>query len=215
MPDKLDAFWALATVGAFAVCGVAVVAATAIMTWRARKRIISIEEIPSGSVPGVAIVLGARVWPSGRPSLMLEDRLATALDLYQQGCAKLLFLSGDDSPASNHEVTTMAEWLRARRVSEGDIVCDPAGRRTLLTMLHAQQAGIHSAFIVTQSFHLPRALWLAANCGIDAIGVAADRRRYPLFVRARVELRELGARLLALFESVSVRRATCKGSKFA
>ncbi len=179
--------------------------ATVAMEHIARHRLVGVGGAFPSSAPPLAIVLGARVWPSGRVSLMLEDRLATALELYQLGLVKKLFLSGDDSQESHHEVTVMATWLRDHGVSADDMICDPHGCRTFLTMLHARECGIHSALIVTQRFHLPRALWLARCCGIDALGVPADRRHYPLGVVVRVELREMGARLLAIVEGLVVK----------
>ncbi len=151
-----------------------------------------------------AIVLGARVWRSGRPSLMLEDRLMTAASLYRAGCAKRLFVTGDDSPRSYHEVQVMAAYLIGTGVPEQSIVRDPHGTRTLQSMIHAHEAGIREAYIVTQSFHLPRAVWLARVVGIDAVGVSADRRRYARGPWLRARGREVLARLLAMLESLRI-----------
>lgn len=153
----------------------------------------------------IAIVLGARVWPSGRPSLMLEDRLETALELYRDGSVEKLLVSGDDSLLSQREVTVMAKWLADRGIPTYSLVLDPSGKRTFLTMVNARRAGVRRALIVTQSFHLPRALWLAKSQGIEAVGIPADRRTYPKHLYLRVWTREIGARVVAFCEGLASR----------
>jgi len=137
---------------------------------------------------------------------MLEDRLSTAADLFEKGLVKKLYLSGNDAAASCHEVTAMAVWLSARGIPAEALIRDPAGRRTILTILHARQAGIRRACIVTQRFHLPRALWLAYAAGIEAAGVEADRQHYPAGTLWRARIREIGARLLAFAEARQLSR---------
>ncbi|MCX7625774.1 MAG: YdcF family protein [Candidatus Sumerlaeaceae bacterium] len=191
----------LLLLGCGALVGLVAIANLIILRTTRGRIISSVSEIPGASW-AVAIVLGARVWPSGRPSLILEDRLQAALELYKGGRVEKVFVSGDDSPRSHREVTVMAKWLSDRGVPSSDMILDPVGRRTFLTMLNARRAGIRNAIVVTQGFHLPRALWLARSQGIVAIGVRADRRRYQTRVYARVWAREIGARVLAFIEAV-------------
>jgi SanA protein len=125
------------------------------------------------------IVLGARVWEDGRPSHVLEDRLATGLELYRLGQIRKIIVSGDHGSHCYDEVNTMGGWLMAAGVPQEDVFLDHAGFNTYDTMTRAARVfGVRRAVVVTQRFHLPRAVWLARQAGIDAVGVEADRRRY-------------------------------------
>lgn len=124
------------------------------------------------------IVLGAAA-PSGIPSMILEDRLRTALALYQAGKVQRLLLSGDHGAESYDETNTMKEWLKTHGVAEADLFLDHAGFRTLDTMARAQAVfQVKDAIVVTQAFHLPRALYLADAFGLDAVGMSADLHDY-------------------------------------
>jgi SanA protein len=181
-----------------------VAAVNYMMIHQTRKRMVPAKKLPGTA--NVALVLGARVWPSGRPSLMLEDRLATALDLYRTGKAKSLIVSGDDSPHSHREVAIMAEWLVQNGIPREDIILDPQGVRTAESILFCCHRGYNNPVIVTQRFHLVRALWLAQALGLNAWGVAADRRRYRWGSYMRVVIREIFARVLAYAEARSLRQ---------
>jgi SanA protein len=126
----------------------------------------------------VAIVLGAAV-DGDVPSDVLEDRLQTALELYNAHRVERVLVSGDHGASGYDEVRTMRLWLVDRGVPSDDVFLDHAGFRTLDTMLRAAQVfQVKDAVVVTQEFHLPRALFLARAAGIDAVGVVADHRRY-------------------------------------
>lgn len=126
-----------------------------------------------------AIVPGAKVWPDGQPSDALEDRLETAYDLWRAGKVQRFLVSGNPMPPGRDEVAAMAAWLKAKGVPQGAVIEDRKGLRTLLTMRRAaRDFGVRDAIVCTQAFHLPRAVWLARQAGIDAVGVAADRRPY-------------------------------------
>jgi len=122
----------------------------------------------------VIVVLGARVYADGRLSDALADRLEAALRLYRAGRAPTVLVSGaDDEPGA------MRRWLEARGVPPTAIVEDPGGVDTYSTMARARGAyGATSAIVVTQAFHLPRALYLGARKGLTCEGVVADARRY-------------------------------------
>ncbi len=147
----------------------------------------SMQEIAEGktyrevaSVPPryTAIVLGAAA-PEGVPSSILEDRLRTALALYQAGKVQRFLLSGDHGKESYDETNVMKAWLQAQGVPDADLFLDHAGFRTLDTMGRAKAVfRVEDAVIVTQAFHLPRALFLADAFGIDAVGMAADLHTY-------------------------------------
>ena len=147
------------------------------ITRQARAHIFkAVETVPPRAT---AIVLGARVYGRGRPSPILEDRLRMALELYSRGLVKKILVSGDHQSPHYDEVNTMRDWLTARGVPSRAIFLDHAGFRTHDTMVRAVRVfQIQSAIICTQRFHLPRALYLAQNAGLDAVGIAVDRRHY-------------------------------------
>lgn len=124
------------------------------------------------------IVLGAGVGPDGVSSV-LADRLETALSLFRDGRGKRVLLTGDGGSRYYDEVSAMKKYLVARGVPEDALVLDPAGTDTFNSMARARGVfGVERGIVVTQAFHLPRALWLARAMGIDADGVAADKRTY-------------------------------------
>ncbi|MEZ4458440.1 MAG: ElyC/SanA/YdcF family protein [bacterium] len=146
-----------------------------------------------------AIVPGARVWASGEPSHSLEDRLQTALDLYQQGKVKRILVSGDHGHHSYNEVQVMHDWLHQRGVPSADIDIDHAGFRTLDTMARAEPVfGVKDAIICTQRFHLYRALYLADARSLDVVGVPSDRRVYQ--GELWNQMRESLARVVAVLD---------------
>lgn len=132
--------------------------------------------LPEGS-PRVAIVPGARVFSDGTPSHALGDRLYTALALHEAGLVDKILLSGDHAATAYDEVNAMHAWMLARGVDADALYLDHAGLRTLDTMARAAEVfQIERAVICTQRFHLARSVYLARAFGIDAVGVAADRR---------------------------------------
>jgi SanA protein len=145
------------------------------------------------------IVLGNRVFPGGRPSAELAARLETALAVYQAGRGGKVIVSGMVH-GDYDEPHAMAAWLQARGVPAEDVVLDLGGRRTAATMADAAALGVRSALIVTQGYHLPRALYLARHAGIDALGVAAPNRheRWPSIIK--FFCRETAARAETLVE---------------
>jgi len=146
-----------------------------------------------------AIVLGALVYPSGRPSDILADRLDTAADLYLAGRVGKVLVSGDQGRAAYDEVNAMRRRLQDRGVRPEDIFMDHAGFDTCDTMQRARRVfGVNSAVIVTQAFHLPRAVYLARPCGLDAVGGEAGCRRYRH--AARNHIRESLARVKSFAE---------------
>jgi SanA protein len=149
----------------------------------------------------VAIVLGARVWSSGEPSRPLADRLATALELWENGTVNKILVSGDHSKNDYDEVNAMREWLVTRGVPDDVIYTDHAGLRTHDSMVRAASIfHVDSAIICTQRFHLYRSVYLARRAGIDAVGVPADRSVYVS--RNWDALREAFARPIAVFDAL-------------
>lgn len=171
----------------------ALLAPLALRTWVRQQTTeqIYVQVLDAPSSP-VAIVLGAGYWPSGRLSDALADRMDTAIALYQSGKVNKLLLSGDNRIEDYNEPAAMAAYAQARGVLEEDLVLDYAGRRTYDSCYRAATIfGVEQAILVTQAFHLPRALYTCSQLGIDTVGVVADRHTY---VRATwYQLRELFA----------------------
>jgi SanA protein len=145
-----------------------------------------------------AIVLGGPVGPEGRLSSVLEDRLFVALELLHQGKVERILCSGSGS-VENNEVGVMRTWLEGNGVPSCGIVVDPAGYRTFDSMHRARFCySISSAYILSQRFHLPRALFLARMVGLDVVGLSTNRRVY---LRSRwFRIREVAARLRAVID---------------
>ncbi len=121
-----------------------------------------------------AIVLGCRV-NGDDPSGCLEERLARALALYESGRVQRLLLSGDHGTRGYDEVNAMSAWLVERGVPQAHVFLDHAGFDTYDTMVRARRIfQVDGALIVSQAFHLPRAVYLARAVGLDAVGVSAD-----------------------------------------
>jgi SanA protein len=165
---------------------------------RGRQSIYTVETTPVGRV---AIVFGARVYPSGRLSAMLLDRVETAVQLYEEGKVEKILMSGDNSSEYYNEPGAMMAYALSRGVPAEDIQPDFAGLRTYDTCYRARAIfGLESAVLVTQRFHLPRAIFTCHQLGIDAIGVEADRRTYSERSIAWSEMREIPATLVALVD---------------
>lgn len=148
----------------------------------------------------VAIVLGAKVYPDASLSAMLADRVDTGIDLYESGKVKKLLMSGDHGQKGYDEVNAMRARAVERGVPENDIFTDHAGFSTYESMVRAKKVfKVTDAIIVSQDFHLPRALFVARDAGLKAQGVAADRRPYLTGRASR--LREYAANVKALWET--------------
>lgn len=148
----------------------------------------------------VIIVLGALVWDDGQPSYMLQDRLDVAYELYQAGAAPKILVSGDHGRKDYDEVNSMRRYLEGRGVPTEAIFMDHAGFDTYSTMYRARDVFlVKNAIVVTQKYHLYRAVFLAGSMGIEAQGVACDR--YKTLKQPYYDLREFAARLKDFFEA--------------
>jgi SanA protein len=135
----------------------------------------------AGEVPPapVALVLGAGLWRDGSPTPALYDRVATAVDLYQAGRVKKLLMSGDNRFVNYNEPAAMKKLAIQLGAPAEDIVLDYAGRRTYDSCYRAKEIfGVRQVVVVTQRFHLDRALFLCDALGVESVGVVADRRVY-------------------------------------
>jgi SanA protein len=148
--------------------------------------------------PRVAVVFGASVFSNGDLSPVLEDRVDTAIELYRAKKIDRILVSGDNRHHSYNEPKAMYEYLISHAVDKRDVVIDYAGRSTYETCLRAKEVfGLQRTVLVTQAFYLPRALYLANELGLDAVGVASD-----LKLKQEVDyqsVRELAAEVKAFF----------------
>ena len=136
----------------------------------------SVAEVPSAPV---AVVFGGGIYADGSLTPMLQDRVDTAIALYQAGKVRKLLMSGDNRFLDYDEPGRMSDYAVAHGVREGDIVCDYAGRRTYDTCYRAGFIfGVKQAVVITQRFHMMRALYTCRSLSLAAVGLAADRRTY-------------------------------------
>jgi SanA protein len=162
-------------------------------------RIFYVDQAPQRRV---AIVFGAGLWRDGSPTPVLRDRVATAAQLYFSGKVQILLMSGDNSTAYYNEPAAMQSYAIELGVPEDAIVLDYAGRRTYDTCYRARDIfGLREAILVTQKFHLPRAIYTCNALGVEAVGVPADLRAYRKRSLFFWNLRETPATLVALWET--------------
>lgn len=163
---------------------------------------------PAADVPDapVALVLGAQVRADGTPSAFLEARLALAKRLYDDGTVRALLVSGDNSRPEYDEPTAMRRWLVDHGVPSRKVVVDYAGFDTYDSCLRANRIfGVERAIVVTQTYHLARAVTLCRSVGVAADGVGDDSVRRYRRAWWRGVFREIGASVKAAYD-VATRR---------
>jgi vancomycin permeability regulator SanA len=134
----------------------------------------TVEAVPERPV---ALVFGAGILRNGKPSAILRDRIEAAAALYKAGKVKKLLVTGDNGSLDYNEVAVMRRYAMKLGVPGDDVVKDHAGFRTYDSCYRARDVfEVKRAILVTQAFHLPRALYLARQMGIDAVGMTADRQ---------------------------------------
>ncbi len=149
----------------------------------------------------VAIVFGAGYWPNGALSLVLQERLDAAIELYQAGKVQKLLFSGDNRIVEYNEPERMRIYAVKQGVPGEDIVLDYAGRRTYDTCYRARDIfGLSQATLVTQRYHLPRAIETCRALGLGVVGYSADRYQHRGYYMIRYRLREIPALWLAWWE---------------
>lgn len=143
-----------------------------------------------------ALVLGASVYQNGALSPVLAARADRAIELYRAGKVKKILVTGDNSAISHNEVNPVGNYLLKAGIPKGDIFLDHAGFDTYSSMYRARDVfEIHSLTIVSQPFHLSRAVFIARMLGIDAVGVKAAGETGPYNT-----MREIPATLKALVD---------------
>lgn len=146
-----------------------------------------------------AIILGASVHSNGKLSPILKDRVDTAIKLYAENKVENFLVTGDHRSEDYNEVTAMANYLVENGIEEEKIIADPAGLDTYDSMYRAGKIfDIKSAVVITQEFHLPRALFIAKNLGLDYRGFVAIQKVYK--TENKLIHREKLANIKALWE---------------
>jgi len=146
------------------------------------------------------LVLGAGIKDEETPSDMLRDRLDVGIELYKEGLAPKLLLSGDNGQVEYNEIHVMFQYAKNAGVPAEDIFCDHAGFSTYDSMHRAGSIfGVERAIVVTQEYHQYRALYIGRKLGLQVQGVASDQRNY--FGQSYREGREMLARVKDLFKS--------------
>lgn len=158
------------------------------------QQLLSLEAASSSEETADCIlVLGCGVHPDGTPSDMLEDRLKTGIALYKAKAAPKILMSGDHGRDNYDEVNIMKKYAIDNGVPSEDIFMDHAGFSTYESIYRAKEIfNVKSAVIVTQKFHIFRALYIANAFGVKACGVSSDLRAYR--GQKYNELREMLAR---------------------
>jgi vancomycin permeability regulator SanA len=168
----------------------------------------------SAAVPArpVAVVFGAGLWRDGSPTPVLRDRVKTAADLYFAGRVQKLLMSGDNRFVYHNEPGAMRQYALELGVPDEAIVLDYAGRRTYDTCLRAKDIfGLTDVILVTQSFHLPRAILTCNALGLHGVGVPADLCDYRRGSLLFWNLRELPATFTAFWDLYVVHPAVVGG----
>lgn len=140
------------------------------------NRIYQTEDAPQKRL---AIVFGAGLRRDGTPTAILRDRVETAADLFFTGKVEKLLMSGDNRFLEYNEPESMRQYALSLDVPDEAIAMDYAGRRTYDTCYRAKEIfAVDDVLLVTQKFHLPRALFLCNALGLEAAGVEANTRRF-------------------------------------
>lgn len=155
------------------------------------KYIYAAQDVPTADA---VLVLGAYVLPDGTLSTMLQDRVTTGYGVYEFDKVPKIIVSGDHGQHDYDEVNSMKDYLKNLGVSGQDIFMDHAGFSTYESLYRARDIfQVKTVIIVTQRYHLLRALFIARELGLEAYGVASDKQNYGP-VMAKYGLREMAAR---------------------
>jgi vancomycin permeability regulator SanA len=179
----------------------------------ASKYIISAEKASRLSEIDCIVVLGAGI-SNGRPSPILAERLDTGEDLFNKGVSKLLLLTGDNGSEHYNEVAAMRRYFLENensKIKEENIYLDYAGFSTYDSMYRLREVfDAKNPVVVTQKYHLSRAIYIARNRGLNAVGVAPEDENYT---GTKDQIREFIARFLIFFVVLSNKEPKYLGEK--
>ena len=201
----LGALLVLALLGGMFLLGMnATVKATA------AARILSAQEAAALEDVDCILVLGCGVWEDGTPSHMLEDRLKMSMELYQLGASDTLLMTGDHGREDYDEVDAMKSYAVAAGVASSRVFMDHAGFSTYESLYRAKEIfQAKKIIIVTQKYHLHRAVYIANALGLEAYGVSSDTQTYD--GQLNRDVREILARNKDFFTSIFKPKPTYLG----
>lgn len=164
-----------------------------------QDEIYDFDEIKSSDISAdYAIILGCRVYSDKTPSVMLKHRLDTGAELYFNGKVKKIIVSGNPTDSYNNEPEAMKAYLVLLGVKDTDILTDNGGLSTYDTMRRAKEVfGVQSGVVVSQRYHLYRAMYIGKESGIDVLGASATLGEYDK--ELRYDAREYLARCKDFF----------------
>ena len=169
----------LSLVNLCVVCGLLTVGINVHMVQSVQAQILTPQQAAELTDADCILVLGCKVHEDGNPSHMLEDRLKRGVALYQAGAAPKLLMSGDHGREEYDEVNSMKAFAVNAGVPSENVFMDHAGFSTYESMYRAKEVfGAKKIIIVTQRYHLYRAIYIAQQMGLEAYGVDADYRSY-------------------------------------
>ena len=160
--------------------------------------------VPQAKAKGAdaIIVLGAMVWENGQPSGILRDRLDVACELYEAHAAPKILVSGDHGRKDYDEVNAMRRYLENKGVPTEDIFMDHAGFDTYATMYRAGAIfGVKNAVVVTQKYHLYRAVYIGLRRGLEVQGVVCNNYHPARLRQLFYDVRESAARTKDFFQT--------------
>lgn len=176
------------------VGGVALLGINARVKSVGKKHLLTADEAAELTDVDCILVLGCLVRSDGSLSSMLQDRLVRGVELYELGAAPKLLMSGDHGRTDYDEVNTMKAYAISEGVPSSDVFMDHAGFSTYESMYRAKEVfAADKIIIVSQKYHLYRALYIADKLGLEAYGVAADGDNYG--GQTYREIREILARV--------------------
>lgn len=174
--------------------GLGVMVINGIVKGTTKKQILSPEEAVKLTDVDCILILGCGIHDDGSPSAMLYDRLRRGVELFEQGAAPKLLMTGDHGREDYDEVNTMKSFAVEAGIASADVFMDHAGFSTYESMYRAKEIfQAKKIIIITQEYHLYRAIYIAQRLGLEAYGVAADYRAYS--GQTYRDLREILARV--------------------
>ena len=191
--------------------GIAAVSLSVYMVKTTEKSIFTADTFKNDKKADCILILGAGV-KDGKPKPMLRDRLLTGIELYKSGAAKKIIMSGDHGRADYDEVNVMRAFALEQGVKAEDIFLDHAGFSTYDSVYRAKNIfGAENIIIVSQKYHLYRALYIAKKIDVKAAGVSADLNTYG--GQLKRDIREITARDKDFFKCIIKPKAQIMGDK--
>ncbi len=194
----------------FLLGGLSVIGVNAYVKGSVSDKILTLEYASELDGVDCIIVLGCGVKKNGEPSNMLKDRLSVGIELYDLGAAPKLLMSGDHGREEYNEVGVMKQYAVNFGISSEDVFMDHAGFSTYESIYRAKEVfEADKIIIVTQEYHLYRALYIADSFGIEAYGVSSDLQKYK--GQTKMDLREVLARCKDFVTSIVKPKPTYLG----